>query len=63
MSYATLKPQCQGFDLTKHPFRYFYKASGKWSVRIPNGDGTYFVKYALTKDEADKLVEESGVIV
>lgn len=51
------------WQLGEHPFRYYYKSTGKWGVKIPNGDGTFFVKYQLTKEEADRLVAESGVIV
>ena len=51
----------------KHPYRYFYKKTGYWRVRIPNGDGTYLTAYPLTKEEADKIVEEKvkeiGVIL
>ena len=46
-----------------HPYRYYYKKSGKWGVKIPNGDGTFFTKYQLTKEEADNLVEERTVII
>lgn len=46
-----------------HPYRYYYKKSGKWGVKIPNGDGTFFIKYQLTKEEADNLVKERRVIV
>lgn len=49
----------------EHPYRYFYKATGKWGVRIPNGDGTFFKKYNLTKKEADMLVAmetERGIL-
>lgn len=48
--------------LGEHPYRYYYKKSGKWGVKIPNGDGTFFVAYALTKDEADSLVSERVII-
>lgn len=40
----------------KHPYRYFYKSTGKWGVKIPNGDGTFFTAYALTRRQADDLV-------
>lgn len=40
----------------EHPYRYFYKKTGKWGVKIPNGDGTFFTKYALTEKEAETLV-------
>lgn len=46
-----------------HPYRYYYKKSGKWGVKIPNGDGTFFTKYQLTEEEADSLVKERTVIV
>lgn len=40
----------------KHPYRYYYKNEGKWGVKIPNGDGTFFKKYGLTEKEAEMLV-------
>lgn len=43
-----------------HPYRYYYKKDGKWGVKIPKGDGTFFKKYQLTKEEADSLVEQMG---
>lgn len=44
----------------KHPYRYYYKNEGEWGVKIPNGDGTFFKKYQLTKKEADDIVAERG---
>lgn len=46
----------------RHPYRYYYKSSGKWGVKIPNGDGTFFSAYQLTKEEADKIVAERCII-
>ncbi len=40
----------------KHPYMYFYKKTGKWGVKIPNGDGTFFTKYGLKEKEAKMLV-------
>ena len=60
-------PQTKGRKNTwaygAHPYRYFYKNTGKWGVKIPNGDGTFLVAYSLTREEADKMVEERGIIV
>lgn len=41
----------------EHPYMYFYKKDGKWGVKIPNGDGTFFKKYGLTEKEAEMLVK------
>lgn len=46
------------WNFGEHPYRYFYKDSGKWGVKIPNGDGTFFTKYGLTEKEAEMLVIE-----
>lgn len=43
----------------EHPYRYVSR-TGKWRVAIPNGDGTFFRKSGLTKEEADELVKEKG---
>lgn len=41
-----------------HPYRYFYKDTGKWGVKVPNGDGTFFTKYGLTEKESEMLVNK-----
>lgn len=55
-SMIRIQPKTYG----RHPYRYYYKKGGKWGVKIPNGDGTFFKKYQLTKEEADSLVEQRG---
>ena len=54
------RPRIVPASYGKHPYRYYYKKYGKWGVKIPNGDGTFFTKYQLTKEEADSLVEQMG---
>lgn len=54
------KPNTKGkicyWQFGEHPYRYFYKNTGKWGVKIPNGDGTFFTKYGLSEKEAEMLV-------
>ena len=54
------RPKIVPASYGEHPYRYYYKNDDKWGVKIPKGDGTFFKKYQLTKEEADSLVEQMG---
>lgn len=41
-----------------HPYMYLYKTTGKWGIKVPNGDGTFFEKYGLNEKDAKMLVNK-----